>query len=378
MNGLLSNLAYFANLFGINNVRAMMQLGVMSTGFVTLSIMKWKDDIKAKELEEMQQLNLEVKTQKDYLMNKDFNLVEEERKAEIVKEFNDNEVKRKERANEALKIADLRAEPRSYQGLRPPTRHSMLMGYNYKYEPIWCEDYNIIVTGVPGSGKSRLLHVLILNLLANKQGDIYIVDLKRTDYKLYRGIPAIKSYVCDLDKVEDTLVAFRAEYERRIALVEAGYTDENGIHREYIDIADYNDKNPHDIQKDFFLIIDEFADISDKYTNKYGPFGIYADIIQMARTYRAMGGRIILGTQRPSCDVIIGTLKNNTNLCGLKTLNERNSIIVIDEPGCEKLEKRQALMHLNMELVKIFTYNLSNEQIIEYTDKLKGIKVKEH
>ena len=374
MNGPISNLAYLANLFGINNLRSMMQLGVMSTGFIALSIMKWKDGIKIKELEDMQKVNLKVKTQKEYLLNKDFNLREEERKAEIVKEFNDNEVKRKERTNEALKVADLTANTVDYKGLRPPNRHSMLMGYNYKYEPIWCEDYNIIVTGVPGSGKSRLLHVLILNLLANRQGDIYLIDLKRTDYKLYKGIPAIKSYICELERVKEALEAFRAEYERRIALVEAGYTDENGILREYIDIADYNDKNPNDIQKDFFLIIDEFADISDKFTNKQGPFGVYADIIQMARTYRAMGGRIILGTQRPSCDVIIGTLKNNTNLCGLKTLNERNSIIVIDEPGCEKLEKRQALMHLNMELVKIFTYNLSNEQIVEYTDRLKGIR----
>ena len=123
------------------------------------------------------------------------------------------------------------------------------------------------------------------------------------------------------------------------------------------------------------LLIDEFADISDCYKDKNGkPIGVYADIIKLARKCGAMNMRIVMGTQRPSADVIIGTLKNNCSLIGLKLLNATNSKIVIDAEGCENLAPREALAYVDGELTKIFSYNLTNEMLLEYTDRLKGIK----
>lgn len=293
-------------------------------------------------------------------------------RAQVFKEMQRIDMEKKEKIIDCNHAIYDKAEPENYTGRKAPTRHSMLLGFDKDHNEVWGEAVNYIVAGTTGNGKSRKLHVLLLNWLANKQGMVIIIDLKKTDYKLFIGCKGVAMYIDELEQVTQAVKAFEEEYNRRIAIIEKGYTDENGIVRQYIDVEDYNKRNPDNKLADFLLLIDEYADIADVYKDRMGrPTGVYADLIKLARKCRAVGGRIILGTQRPSVDVIIGTLKNNTEIIAMGCLNEINSKIMLDVPGAEELEKREALMYVGNKLTKVFSYGLDDQMLLDLTDKLK-------
>lgn len=345
-------------------------------GLIGYTALKTGHEMEKQKIEKMAEENKRIDTEKKYLANQTWSVEEEEKKVKIEKEYEDLKLQKKvdeiEAANIAIEKCDFKLQ---YKGIKPPNLRALLLGFRKDGTPVWGEETNYIVAGTTRRGKTRKLHVLLLNFLANRQGDVYIVDLKGIDYTLYDGINHIKCRITDLKHVSEAVFAFKAEYERRQQIIAEGYTDEYGIKRSYLDIEDYNMRNPKTPLKDFMLLIDEFADISDMHTKDGKPTGCYEVIIEMARKCAAMGGRIVMGTQRPDRNVIIGTLKNNCSLIGLGCLNETNSKIVIDVGGCEKLAKTEALAYVDTKLTKIFAYTISNKKLIEYTDKLKGIKI---
>ena len=288
--------------------------------------------------------------------------IEEENK-KIEKEYEDMQIEKKERELRNYKLVEnVSFSKLQYKGIKPDDPHQILLGYDCNDNPVWGTDTNYVIAGTTGCGKTRKVYTLLLNWLANRQGDVFIADLKGTDFKFFKYCRGIKVYIDDLENVKEPVEAFKQEYERRKEL----FNDNN-----YIDINDYNSKNECKL-KEFMLLIDEYADISDCYKDRNGkPIGVYADIIQLARKCRAFGGRIVLGTQRPSVDVICGTLKANCSIVGMKTINGLNSKIMIDTEGCERLSKREALTVIDGDLVKLFSYILTDEMLLSCISKLK-------
>ena len=272
-------------------------------------------------------------------------------------------ITQKEKQIEDYKLIDVKGIKTPYSGIKCPTRHALLLGHNSKGEPVWGLETNYIVCGQTGSGKSRLIHGLILNYLANKQGLLYLIDLKETDLKLYRNKMNVSAYCSDLERVKEVVELFKAEYERRATLVNSN---------DCIDIDDYNLRFHKNKVHEAVLLIEEFADIADIYKDRNGrPIGVYADLIKLARKCRAFNMRIVLVTQRPSADVITGTLKANCSLIGMRVVNELNSKIILDSPGCERLEQGEGLMILKGKLEKIFSYWIDDNSLKEFISKLK-------
>lgn len=261
-----------------------------------------------------------------------------------------------------FRIANEEIPPMDYKGLKPPTVKHLLIGHDFDYKALWMDAPNLLITGTTGSGKTTKFHVILNNFLANKQGTLYIANLKG-DYNFYKGKEGVVMVVDDLNDVKKLVAAYEEEYNRRVKLL--GET--------YKDVDDYNKRNPEgDILKPMMLVIDEYADISDVYTDKSKrPIGVYADIIRLARKHRYLMGKMLLGTQRASVDVIIGTLKNSFSIIGMTCLNKRNSEISIDQGGCENLKEREALGYLNNELTHIFSYRLTDVQLLSNIKKLK-------
>lgn len=367
-------IAYFLGLVGAQGIKTYLQLATIGGGFATITAMRFYDERKAKQLEKKHKQNQEIEIEKKAIANKDWSAEKEVAKVEIEQKHNDVMLNQKGKVVEAANLVNIKADKKEYKAIKVPNMKALLLGHDKDGEPIWGLETNYIFAGTTRRGKTRKMHVLLLNFLANKQGDVYLVDLKGTDYTLYDGIPAIKCRITSIENVMQAVKGFMAEYTRRQQLINDGYTDKNGVLRPYLDIEDYNTLNPDNPLKDFMLFVDEFADISDVYTKNERPIGCYAEIIEMARKCAAMGGRVVMGTQRPSKDVIIGTLKNNCNLIGMGCLNETNSRIVIDAPGCEDLAKTEALGYVDTKLTKIFAYDITNEKLIACTDKLKEVK----
>ena len=168
-----------------------------------------------------------------------------------------------------------------------------------------------LLAGETGSGKSTLLRGLIVNLIL--QGyRLHLVDLKGgTELGIFRNHPSVVSF---------------ARTQNDAALDIAGFAyDMNQRYEEFFDAGVVSMKGEKHV-----LIIDEFAEIHEK--------GSMDIIKSIAARGRACGYNMIIATQRPSATIVDGDIKANlTNIIGLKTTNETNSRIIIDQGGLERL-----------------------------------------
>lgn len=213
----------------------------------------------------------------------------------------------------------------------------ILIGINRKGELITCDLSNgephMLIAGGTGSGKSTVLRAIITNLILKSNCKLHLIDLKSgAEFNVFskcNKVITFSRYESEAEKVISDLIC---EIDRRYDLF---------YKYDVKDIKEYNtifNKNKLDYE---VLIIDEFADISNK--------GILKMLALFGRKARACGLHLILSTQRPDSKVLTGDIKANvTNVIGLKTKDRTNSQIIIDSNGLETLRgKGNALFRRN-------------------------------
>lgn len=184
-----------------------------------------------------------------------------------------------------------------------------------------------LVAGATGSGKSVCLNTIIVSLLYQNGPDdlkFIFVDPKRVELGRYAGIPHL--LVPPIVKVDEAINALKwgvREMERRLDhLAKFGARD----------IDSYNKKSEERMPK-IVIVIDELADLMSQ--NKRD---VEAVIVRIAQMARAAGIHLVLATQRPSVDVITGTIKANipTRLA-FAVASQVDSKTMLDVSGAEKL-----------------------------------------
>ena len=178
---------------------------------------------------------------------------------------------------------------------------------------------NLLIGGVPGSGKSMVLHSIILSLIANKRTEVYLADPKNVEFSIYDGLHSVKNISYNTDEVRQTAEGLIKVMNNRF----------DTLRRNRVrDFADFNKKSPRNNMNPIAFVIDEWADIyfQDK--------KIQNVICSLAQKGRAAGISVVIATQRPSADVISGLIKASFSgrIC-LKTSSSVDSRIVIDS-GC--------------------------------------------
>ncbi len=186
---------------------------------------------------------------------------------------------------------------------------------------------HMLVAGATGSGKSVCLNVIIAALLYQNGPDdlkFIMVDPKRVELGVYAGIPHL--LVPPIVKVDEAINALKwavREMERRLDhLAKAGARD----------IDSYNAKTKERMPK-VVIVIDELADLMSQSKRE-----VESVIVRIAQMARAAGIHLVLATQRPSVDVITGTIKANipTRLA-FSVASQVDSKTIIDMGGAEKL-----------------------------------------
>ncbi|MCM1306615.1 MAG: FtsK/SpoIIIE domain-containing protein [Bacteroides sp.] len=200
---------------------------------------------------------------------------------------------------------------------------------------------HVLIAGATGAGKSCCINSLIVSLLYKASPDdvrLILVDPKRVEMTIYAGIPHLlmDEIICDTDKAIRALNWSIQEMERRMKyFAEVGYRD----------IESYNadvSRHGHDKMARIIIIVDEFADLMST-----GKKAVEDSVNRIARLARATGIHIVLATQRPSTDVISGTIKNNLpSRIAFKVTSNYDSRTVIDTVGAEKLLGFGDLMYL--------------------------------
>lgn len=201
---------------------------------------------------------------------------------------------------------------------------------------------HLLVAGATGSGKSVCLNTLIVSLLYENGPDdlkFIMVDPKRVELTIYEGIPHL--LIPPVTKVDDTVNALKwvvREMERRLDLL-----SKMGAR----DIDSYNEKVEERMPR-IMVVIDELADLMAASGHE-----VEATIVRIAQMARAVGIHLILATQRPSVDVITGTIKANFPArIAFAVASQTDSRTILDTAGADKLLGRGDMLYTCAELSK--------------------------
>ena len=191
---------------------------------------------------------------------------------------------------------------------------------------------HMLVAGATNMGKSVCVNCMIISMLYRATPDdvqFILVDPKRVEFQLYEGLPhLIVPVVTDTKKAAGALSWAVNEMERRYGLMEDARVR---------NIAGYNELAKIDTSVKplprIVIIIDELADLMMTAADS-----VESSIARLAAKARAAGMHLIIGTQRPSVDVITGTIKNNIpSRIACTVSSQIDSRTIIDMPGAEKL-----------------------------------------
>ena len=191
---------------------------------------------------------------------------------------------------------------------------------------------HMLIAGATGMGKSVCINCIIISLLYKARPEdlkLILIDPKKVEFNIYKDIPHLYApIVSEPKKAAGALASAVAEMERRFELIE-----EVGVR----DITSYNAVTENDPYKEHMphmvIIIDELADLM-----MTAPDEVETAICRLAQKARAAGIHIIIGTQRPSVDVITGLIKANIpSRIACTVASQVDSRTIIDIAGAEKL-----------------------------------------
>lgn len=187
---------------------------------------------------------------------------------------------------------------------------------------------HLLVAGSTGSGKSVCINTLISSILFSRKPDevkLILIDPKVVELSIYNGIPHLMApVVTDMKKAGATLRWAVREMEARYRTFAA-----TGAR----DIKRYNELHPDKRMPLILIIIDELADLM-----MTAPADIEESITRLAQMARAAGLHMVLATQRPSVNVITGTIKANVpSRISFAVASPIDSRTILDMGGAEKL-----------------------------------------
>jgi S-DNA-T family DNA segregation ATPase FtsK/SpoIIIE len=221
-----------------------------------------------------------------------------------------------------------------------------VLGRDVSGEPIFANIEkmpHMLVAGATGSGKSLLMHSLIVSLLYKNSPQtlrLALIDPKRVELSMYDGIPhLITPVITENKKALGVLKWAISEMDRRYDLLQkAGSRD----------IKSYNTNNPKDALPYILIGIDEMADLMSTFGRE-----VEGAIVRLAQMARATGIHLLLATQRPSVEVITGLIKANIpGRVALQVASQIDSRTIIDMAGAEKLLGHGDLLFLSAEMSK--------------------------
>jgi len=192
---------------------------------------------------------------------------------------------------------------------------------------------HLLIAGSTGSGKSVCLNSIILSLLYRFSPDMVkflMVDPKRVELNVYNGIPhLIAPIVTNTKKVDKVLNWAISEMENRFKLfAEVGVRNLKGYHDYIKGVKSDDEPLPYIV-----IIIDELADLMLS-----SPVKVEESLCRLAQMTRATGIHLIIATQRPSVDIITGSIKINfPSRIAFAVSTQVDSRTILDVNGAEKL-----------------------------------------
>ncbi|NDG27930.1 MAG: DUF87 domain-containing protein, partial [Proteobacteria bacterium] len=198
---------------------------------------------------------------------------------------------------------------------------------------------HLLVAGATGTGKSVFINTLISSLLFRftpQQLKLILVDPKMVELSLYEGVPhLLLPVVVDSKKAALALRWAVDEMERRYTLMhQAGVRHIDGYNSRLNEMKNKG-QTTDDLQPIPYIVvvIDEYADLM-----AVVPKDVELSIARLAQKARASGIHLVLATQRPSTDVVTGTIKANfPSRISFRVASSVDAKTILDRTGSERL-----------------------------------------
>lgn len=225
-----------------------------------------------------------------------------------------------------------------------------------------------MIAGATGSGKSVCINSILVSLLYKATPTdlkMMLIDPKMVELAPFNGIPhLISPVITDVKAATAALKWAVAEMERRYELLaHAGVRDIERYNKAVVESRRFSLKMPY-----LLIVIDELADLM-----MMAPADVEVSISRIAQKARACGIHLIIATQRPSVDVITGTIKANIpTRIAFSVSSQIDSRTIIDSPGAERLLGKGDMLYIGngqssgVRLQGTFVTDEEIERIIEH------------
>jgi DNA segregation ATPase FtsK/SpoIIIE, S-DNA-T family len=222
-----------------------------------------------------------------------------------------------------------------YQGR--PAKASPLVGWLGKDiagKAVWTDLQkmpHVLIAGTTGSGKSGCINAILCSILMNTSPNevrMVLVDPKRVELNHYESIPHLLTPMVTSPRLAANVLAnLIGEMETRYAIMaEARCRNLGELNRARQRVGE--PPLPH-----VLCVIDELADLM-----MVAPAEVEDSIIRLAQKSRATGIHLLLATQRPSTDIITGTIKVNIPArIAFAVSSQTDSRVILDQNGAEAL-----------------------------------------
>lgn len=243
---------------------------------------------------------------------------------------------------------------------------------------------HLLMAGATGQGKSVGINAILVSLLYKKhpsQLKFVMVDPKKVELSIYRTIEKHflaklpneeEAIITDTKKVIYTLNALCIEMDNRYELLkEAGARNIKEYNEKFINRR-LNPERGHKYLPFIVLVIDEFADLIMTAGKE-----VEMPIARLAQLARAVGIHLIIATQRPSVNVITGTIKANfPGRIAFKVSAKVDSRTILDAGGAEQLIGRgDMLVSHGSELLRLqcaFVDTPEVEKVVDFIGLQRG------
>lgn len=229
---------------------------------------------------------------------------------------------------------------------------------------------HLLIAGATGMGKSVCINSIIISLLYRATPEelkLILIDPKKVELALYNKLPhLLVPVVTSPKKAAGALAWACTEMENRFEIIEAaGVRDIEG----YNAVAKDNPDMP--IMPKIVIIIDELADLM-----LTAPGDVEDSICRLAQKARAAGMHLLIGTQRPSVDVITGLIKANIpSRIAFTVASQVDSRTIIDIVGAEKLIGRGDMLFAPvgaMKPIRVQGAFVSDKEVNEITEFIRS------
>ena len=192
---------------------------------------------------------------------------------------------------------------------------------------------HLLIAGATGMGKSVCINSLLISILYKAKPDevkFIMIDPKQVEFTMYNGIPhLLVPVVSDPKQAAGALMWAVEEMERRFDALRPLCVRNIDAYNEKV-TADPSLGSP---MSKIIIVIDEFADLMLQVKDP-----VEALVMRIAQKARAAGIHLVIGTQRPSVNVITGVIKANVpSRISCKVMSNVDSKTILDMGGAEKL-----------------------------------------